>query len=263
MNKSKRTTRPSIRGDRTNNAQAVERTDGAAMGKFALDMANELRQPLTALQNFTATLLDLLEDGQYEKVRKRLPSYRERLTRNVARMSGAIDDLGRTAQYAPESFHPIRPEELLEWAREASASAFAAPRPVRLEWRVEALPAFILGEEAPLRRMLLHLLTHACEGARTNAMPVVCVQTRVIPGLLEISVSDNGTGCSMTPTLLEANALTKAPLTSARPGDEGKGMDLALALGLGRTHPGTLLVRAAEQGGTCMRLRLPLAGAVS
>ncbi|MDH4247974.1 MAG: HAMP domain-containing histidine kinase [Deltaproteobacteria bacterium] len=231
----------------------------AVVRELSREIAHELRQPLTALQNFMSTLMDLMEQGQYEKIRTRLPEYRDRLTRNVTRISGTLDDLKRFSQKNTKGLKRVCAATLLETLKQSGAQMMAGPHPVHLEWRIGVLPDFIMGEEGPLLRLFLQLLAQASEAAQSHSEPVVCVQTRIAAGFLEVSVCDNG-AASPASRIHPAFVIAQEQPQTLSASEQKKGMNLGLTLGLGRSHPGTILVQAAEQGGTCMRVRLPIAG---
>lgn len=121
-----------------------------------------------------------------------------------------------------------------------------------------AAPMFVRGDRAELLQVILNLLTNAAE-ARAKAVFFKAEVVRLTePALgleagdyVELNITDNGEG--MAPDVL---ARIFEPFFSTR--FAGRGLGLPAAMGLVRSHKGSMTVESEPGSGTTLRLLLPL-----
>lgn len=157
---------------------------------------------------------------------------------------------------------------LIEGMRELLQSA--VPKPIELEMDLAPNVPPILGDVSQLRQLLLNLVTNAAE-AIGNRSGTVCLRTRLAdvkesdiaasifaagltPGKhLLIQVTDTGIGIdeAILPRIFEPFYSTKFT---------GRGLGLAVVLGIVRGHGGAILIDSQRGVGTDFRVLLPLLG---
>ena len=120
----------------------------------------------------------------------------------------------------------------------------------------------VLGDRAMLQQIILNLVNNAVEARAKivvfKAALVRCEPPARVPAdsldggdYVELSVTDNGEG--MAPDVL---ARVFEPFFSTR--STGRGLGLPAALGLARTHGGTISVESAPGSGTVVRVFVPM-----
>ena len=120
----------------------------------------------------------------------------------------------------------------------------------------------VLGDRSMLQQIILNLVNNAVEArAKTVVFKAAVVRseaparvpTESLEGVdyVELSVTDNGEG--MAPEVL---ARVFEPFFSTR--STGRGLGLPAALGLARTHGGTISVESTPGSGTVVRVYIPL-----
>jgi CheY-like chemotaxis protein len=146
----------------------------------------------------------------------------------------------------------------------------AVPKPIEMEIDLAPNVPPILGDVNQLRQLLLNLVTNAAE-AIGNRSGTVCLRTRLAevkesdiaasifaagltPGKhLLIQVTDTGIGIdeAILPRIFEPFYSTKFT---------GRGLGLAVVLGIVRGHGGAILIDSQRGVGTDFRVLLPLLG---
>lgn len=221
--------------------QRVRQADRlATLGRMAVNIAHEIRNPLASLTGAIEALTGHLGAGEE----------RERLVQIVTRESDRLNRiLTAFLEYArpvPLRLQPTNMAEVIDEVltliehRDLPASLkIARDFPTSLPWRVDA---------QQLRQALWNLCLNALE-----AMPdggELRVGAAAHDGFLHVSVTDTGEGIAAAdlPHVFE-------PFFSTKPG--GSGLGLALVHRIVRDHGGEVDVRSAPGFGTTVVLTLP------
>lgn len=227
---------------------------------FLARMSHELRTPLNAMLGFAQLLGDDPREPLSERQRHHLGLTREAGWHLLALIDDVLDvsriEAGRLEINLGAV--PLRP--LLDSALSVSA-ALASRHRVELRGGHRSLPESlaVLADPTRLRQVVLNLLSNGCKYNRPGG--VVDVRAAVAGDTLVLEVVDNGVGMTN-----EQLAHLFEPFNRlGREGGhiEGTGIGLHLTRELVHLMGGTIEVRSTMQEGTAVRLRLPLAGALS
>ena len=128
-------------------------------------------------------------------------------------------------------------------------------RPKALKEKVELRSSgWIKGSASHLEDALKHILLNAFQALKIQVRPLITVINYDEKGWLVLEISDNGQG-------MEEEDIRQAfePLFSKRLGI--RGMGLALAFKVVKSHGGSISLNSAFQKGAQVKIRLPLVSA--
>ena len=214
----------------------------AAQRQLVADASHELRTPLTSLR----TNMEVLARGDGLS-----PGERERLVGDVVRqleemsvLVGDVVDLARGTE--PEAdLEDVRLDVLVEAAVERARRH--APG-IRFDVRAE--PTLVRGVPSRLDRAVANLLDNAVKWSPPGG--TVHVSTR--DG--EVCIRDEGPGIADADLPHVFDRFYRAPGARSLP---GSGLGLAIVRQVAESHGGFAAADRGEDGGACLRLRLPAA----
>jgi signal transduction histidine kinase len=227
--------------------RALARRQGVALlGEVTAVLAQELRQPLAAIESHASGGLQRLEADSSSETGAALRAIRDDAAR-------AADIVRRTADGLPRESARCEPVEIGEVATHVArlVDLEARQRGVKLRVLRELSPAWALVDATQLAQVLSNLLRNGLEAIEEQSAPGELAVTigAGAPGWLEISVHDSGKG--IPPDRLEA---IFAPFYSTKPG--GTGLGLAVSRRMVESFGGRLWVEPTEAGAT-LRFSLP------
>jgi two-component system sensor histidine kinase MprB len=214
-----------------------------AQRQLVADASHELRTPLTSLRTNIEVLAraDALPPAEREKL---LADVVEQLS-EMSTLVAELVQLARGDQPAGEP-ETVRLDELVaesvERARRNSPRVHFATR--LHESTVEAVPP-------ALERAVGNLLDNAAKWSPAGGTVEVAVVDH------EVAVRDHGPGIDEDDLPFVFDRFYRAP--SAR-GMPGSGLGLAIVHQVAKTHGGEVVVERPRDGGTLMRLKLPVGG---
>ena len=120
---------------------------------------------------------------------------------------------------------------------------------------LEPSNAYVQGDSAQLRQLLINLLTNAEEALEgSSGKQEIRITTSVVDNAVVLSVSDSGPGI--------AHAHVQSvfePMFSTREERGGRGFGLTISRTIARDHGGQLAVTSSTSGGATLTLTLPVA----
>jgi two-component system sensor histidine kinase FlrB len=222
--------------------QRLERNQRlAAMGELAASLAHQLRTPLATALLYCGNLTKPQVAGE-TRVR-----FAEKAAEQLKRLERLIQDVLLFARGEEIGREAIGVAELIQEAVQ-SVEALRAARQVRLGVGAVPEPVVVVGARKPLVGALVSLLENALQASADDAE--VWVEAILGEGRIEIAVRDRGSGIS-------AENLKRVfePFFTTR--GQGTGLGLAIALGVARSHGGTLEAFSVEGQGSRFVLSLP------
>lgn len=222
--------------------QRLERNQRlAAMGELAASLAHQLRTPLSTALLYCG---NLARPGLDDETRVR---FAERVGEQLHRLERLIQDVLLFARGEAIGREVIPLGELMQEAGQA-VEALRASREVGLAIEPAPVNVVVVGARKPLVGALVSLLENALQASATGS--AVELAASLADGRVEIAVRDHGCGIAR-----ENLARIFEPFFTTR--GQGTGLGLAIALGVARSHGGTLDAFSAEGQGSRFVISLP------
>jgi PAS domain S-box-containing protein len=218
--------------------------------EFVALVSHELRTPLTSIRGY----LELItEDTNLTEDQTR---FIETIDRNAQRLQRVVGDLLFVAQVEAGKLSlevaDVNPNTLVEEAVQAAGPS-AAAKSIELTTHLGELPE-IRGDRARLAQVLDNLISNAIKF--TPSFGRVMVTTRVLPGEVEVVVSDSGMGIPADELHLLFQRFFRAERATAG-AIPGTGLGLAIAKAIVTGHGGRIRVESEDGAGTTFRVILP------
>jgi PAS domain S-box-containing protein len=218
--------------------------------EFVALVSHELRTPLTSIRGY----LELInEDANLSEEQTR---FLETIDRNAQRLQRVVGDLLFVAQVEAGKLSledgDVDIDTLVAQAIQAAQPA-AVAKAIALTAELGELPA-IRGDRARLAQVLDNFISNAIKFTPTGGR--VTVATRVLPGEMEVVVSDTGMGIppDELPLLFQRFFRAERATAGAIP---GTGLGLAIAKAIVTGHGGRIRVESDDGAGTTFRIILP------
>lgn len=221
----------------------------AGMGRMSVAVAHEIRNPLAAISQANALLLEDLTDPQHLRMAEMVATHTQRLNRVVDDVLNVVRVPG---QPAPVDTSPIVLDDavnavLVEWCQQHGPS-------LRVQWHLGSESARTRFDPEHLRRVLVNLLDNANRYA-SKADGAVRISTQhEAPGWLRLSVWSDG-----IPLQHSVRRHLFEPFFSSE--SRSSGMGLYLCRELCERYRAELSYQRSErhsQSGNDFFLRLPL-----
>lgn len=219
--------------------------------QFISDASHELKTPLTSI-NANAQMLVRWGDRD-EQIRK------ESLQTIVNESSGLAEMVNGMLTLAKADSGDAIPKEPLSLAALANeavqaTSSRAAEKGLRLELETPAESSIVEGDAALVRQMITNLIDNAIKFTETGG---VTVRVASDAGHAIVEVQDTGPGIDTAELPLVFDRFYRADKSRTRQAG-GTGLGLAIVRSIVRVHGGTVEALRPQEGGTLIRVRLPL-----
>ncbi len=226
--------------------QLIQAERLATIGKFASNMAHEIKNPLQAILTFFEYLPSRYDD----------PEFRHRFSEIARQEAQRINELVRAlvtvSNPKPPVFQMIDLHEAAESVMELMANDLQRQRiEVRREYGPERLIAE--ADRDQMKQILLNLVMNAVE-AMSNSVEtnrILEIKTAQLIGQVKISVRDTGCGIaeSQQPAIFTPFFTTK---------EKGSGLGLAIVQNILKAHHGQINLESKVGEGTVFSLILPI-----
>jgi len=228
---------------------------------FVSSMSYELRVPLTSIAGFA----EMLAGGYAGELSETARDYVGAIVTAVGRLSSLMGDvLDLTQSEAGTLPMAMEPLEVAEFVRGAVELVREPARSAGLTLAANLAPdsGTVSADRRRLNQALDHLLRNAI--TYTPAGGRVLVRSRVVEGMAEIVVSDNGPGIPprQRERIFDRFRRSSIGQTDETPAEEqteeGSGFGLPLARQFVEAHDGSLDLLSDVGRGTSVIIRLPL-----
>jgi signal transduction histidine kinase len=249
--------------------QLIHSEKMASLGELTAGIAHEIKNPLNFVNNFSEVSKELMEElmeemekGDLEEVRELAGDVVQNLEKIVHHGQRADSIVRGMLQHSRSGDGQKEPTDLNALADEYLRLAYHGLRAKDKSFNASLETDFDPGvgtmELIPqdMGRVILNLLTNAFYAVNEKAVaeraaenkdyePSVSVKTKKQNGLLELSVSDNGSG-------IPQKVLDKIfqPFFTTKPTGEGTGLGLSLSYDIVKAHGGELSAESEEGIGT-------------
>ena len=223
----------------------------SAMGEMASALAHELNQPLAAISNYMKGSRRLLA-GSADPNMQKIESAMDRAAEQALR-AGQI--IRRLRDFVSRGESEKRVESLSKLIEEAGALGLAGAREQGVQLRFSLNPEadLVLADRVQIQQVLVNLFRNALEAmAQTQRRDLIVRNARVADDMIEIEVSDSGTGFhdDVKPNLFQTFFTTK---------ETGMGVGLSISRSIIEAHGGRMWAESNAAGGATFRFTLPAA----
>lgn len=236
--------------DTINDMAAQIESAGELQNDFIASISHELRTPLTAIKGWSETLKEGGTDDP-ELLSRGL----DVIGSETERLSGIVEELLDFSRI--QKTKPADAKEKIDVYAEVQEAVFllndrAKKQGIRLTcMEQETLPP-IYGNGDRLRQVFVNIIDNAIKYAKPEN-GVIHVDAALVPGGVQIVVSDNGIGISKDDLPFVTDRFYRAANTQP-----GSGIGLSVAREIVTAHGGTLLVESELNEGTVVTVTLPL-----
>lgn len=222
---------------------------------FLANMSHELRTPLNAILGFT----ELIQDGVYGDVPKKISAQLERVQANGQHLLGLINDVLDLSKIEAGqielSLVEFVPAEMVHSVQRATES-LAASKGLRLAVKMPADLPVMLGDERRLRQVLLNLVGNAIKFTERGE---VIISGRLRDDRIEIGVADTGPGIPKAEQAQIFDEFHQGDSSSTKRAG-GTGLGLAIAKRIVELHGGEIWVESSPGTGSQFAFTVPLKG---
>jgi nitrogen fixation/metabolism regulation signal transduction histidine kinase len=224
-------------------SRVLRAEERSAWQRLVRVLGHEINNSLAPIKSLAGSLRSLAEHpsrpGDWEQDLRSGLQVIEGRSESLGRFMGAYAKLARLP---PPRRAPVRIEQ---WVQRVAALE------TRLEVRVQEGPRVVLSADGDQLDQLLINLVHNAADAALETGGGVTIGWRIVAGVAEVTVDDDGPGLPDPGNLFVPFFTTKA---------SGSGIGLVLSRQIAEAHGGTLVLepRARGQRGARARFRLPL-----
>ena len=219
----------------------------ATIGRLVSGVAHEVNNPLAAILGFTDLLIENPEipASAHESL--------EIILQETQRTKNIVQDLLSFARQRPVQREAVRLGAILRQTIKLRSYDFTSHGVEVVEEFDEELPATI-GDSQQLQQVFLNIVNNAYDAIQeAGRRGVVRLRTKRAGDLIEVAISDNGTGIADTARIFD-------PFFTTKPTGKGTGLGLSICYGIVRAHGGEIQCWNNENGeGSTFLVKLPVA----
>ena len=215
----------------------------AALGRFSAGIAHEIRNPLANISALSQLLLKK-EDAAEKK------QHLSHIIENTIIANKIITDLLNFVSAGGIRVKKADVKKFLSGIIEKTTPRFIE-RNIRIRCNIEPDLPHLYIDETKLENAIMNFISNSIDAMPAGGNITVEAIKRKKEKFVTIYISDNGSGIS-------AENLNKIfePFFTTK--SEGTGLGMGLALGVIKSHEGTLSVKSKPNAGTSIEIKLPL-----
>jgi two-component system NtrC family sensor kinase len=219
----------------------------ATIGRLVSGVAHEVNNPLAAILGFT----DLLLENPEVPVSAR--DDLQIILQETQRTKDIVQDLLSFARQRPVQRELVQVNNVLRQTIKLRSYDFASHGVEVLEDFEEAL-APALGDSQQLQQVFLNILNNAYDAVQeAGQRGRIKIHTRRRIDMIEVAISDNGTGIADTQRIFD-------PFYTTKQVGKGTGLGLSICYGIVRAHGGEIQCWSnEEEPGSTFVVRIPVA----
>ena len=222
----------------------------SSLGTLVGGVAHELNNPLNAIINFAALLLDEMEEGS---VRDDLETI-VREGQRAAKIVSGLRMISREADVKTPVKEPVDINDIVDHVLKLRSYSLTTSS-IDISAQLDRLIPLAWGDRSRIEQVLFNLVVNAEQAMSAHrGRGNLVVRTRAVGSRVVLEVSDDGPGISSEhmPHIFDPFWTTKAP-------GEGTGLGLSLVHNIVTEHGGKIYVRSTPGGGTTFQVDLQVA----
>ncbi len=219
----------------------------ATIGRLVSGVAHEVNNPLAAILGFTDLLLE--NPAVPASAREDL----QIILQETQRTKDIVQDLLSFARQRPVRRELVQVNSVLRQTIKLRSYDFASHGVEVIEDFEEALTA-ALGDSQQLQQVFLNILNNAYDAVQeAGQRGCIRIHTRRQAEMIEVAISDNGTGITDPQRIFD-------PFYTTKQVGKGTGLGLSICYGIVRAHGGEIQCWSNEAGaGSTFVVRIPVA----
>jgi len=219
----------------------------ATIGRLVSGVAHEVNNPLAAILGFTDLLLENPE------VPKAAREDLQIILQETQRTKDIVQDLLSFARQRPVQREPVFVNNVLRQTIKLRSYDFASHGVEVTEEFEESLPP-ALGDSQQLQQVFLNILNNGYDAVQeAGRRGRIRIHTRRQEEMIEVAISDNGTGIADPERIFD-------PFYTTKQAGKGTGLGLSICYGIVRAHGGEIQCWNDENGlGSTFVVRIPVA----
>jgi PAS domain S-box-containing protein len=219
----------------------------ATIGRLVSGVAHEVNNPLAAILGFTDLLLENPEVPAPAREDLKIILHETQRTKDI------VQDLLSFARQRPVQRELVQVNAVLRQTIKLRSYDFASHGVEVLEEFEEVL-APALGDSQQLQQVFLNILNNAYDAVQeAGQRGRIKIHTRRQNEMIEVAISDNGTGIADTQRIFD-------PFYTTKQVGKGTGLGLSICYGIVRAHGGEIQCwNNEEEPGSTFVVRLPVA----
>ncbi len=219
----------------------------ATIGRLVSGVAHEVNNPLAAILGFTDLLLENPEVPEPAREDLKIILHETQRTKDI------VQDLLSFARQRPVQRELVQVNTVLRQTIKLRSYDFASHGVEVLE-EFEDVLAPALGDSQQLQQVFLNILNNAYDAVQeAGQRGRIKIHTRRQNEMIEVAISDNGTGITDPQRIFD-------PFYTTKQVGKGTGLGLSICYGIVRAHGGEIQCWNNEEGpGSTFVVRLPVA----
>src|SRR5882672_2032076 len=219
----------------------------ATIGRLVSGVAHEVNNPLAAILGFTDLLLENPEVPLSARDDLQI------ILQETQRTKDIVQDLLSFARQRPVQREPVQVNSVLRQTIKLRSYDFASHGVEVIEDFEEKLAA-ALGDSQQLQQVFLNILNNAYDAVQdAGQRGRIKIHTRRQAEMIEVAISDNGTGITDPQRIFD-------PFYTTKQVGKGTGLGLSICYGIVRAHGGEIQCWNNEAGaGSTFVVRIPVA----
>lgn len=233
---------------RDTQAELVQSSKLAALGQMAAGIVHELNQPIAAMRTYAASGHLLLDRQQTDKAHETFDA----VTRITNHMASITAQLKIFAHKTPKKRERVVIQSCLDSAL-AMTTPLLEEAAVTLHKDIPTEQLAISGDTARVEQVLVNLIRNGIDAMRDSEQRQLRIGISAVENLLEIVVSDKGTG-------IQEKDLEELfnPFFTTKEVGKGLGLGLSISYRIVTDFGGTIRAINNPDGGASFIVRLPL-----
>ncbi|MEO9869269.1 MAG: ATP-binding protein, partial [Ekhidna sp.] len=220
--------------------------------QFLANMSHEIRTPMNAIGGFARLLLKSNLDKEQSEYIQIIDKSTEHLTYIL---NDVLDFSKLQSGKIVLEDKVFNPELIIRDVIKLLEDK-AQEKSLKLSYKTENLPEFVLGDAFRLRQILLNLLHNGIKFTNNGGVTIVAKKTKVVKNnlLLTFQVIDTGIGIPQNRLKQVFDEFEQVNKDDKR---KGTGLGLAITKKLVKIHKGTIRIESKEKIGTTFTFTLP------
>ncbi len=227
--------------------QLVHSEKMASLGVLTAGVAHEINNPLNFIQGGLYAIESIVKNEKIES--ETLSAVIEQMSIGITRASSIVKSLNTFSRKGSLEIRPCNIHEIIDNALLILNHEIKYKCDVTKNYSSDNF--ILLGNEENLHQVFLNVIMNAAQAIDEKGH--IIISTRIIDGMLEIIISDTGSGISQE----KIKQIFDPFFTTKEPG-KGVGLGLSIVYKIIKEHKGVINYSSEENKGTEVKIELPV-----